>query len=112
MARGVARSFRTICPSKDGSNFTPDSSERPNSTAYSIAHRLLKPFAVVKNGRPKASYLPGRPPDSHWERLNDTSHNSLALLEDRLRLLGRKAGPVLFQHPPQFERTARASPLS
>jgi uncharacterized protein YecE (DUF72 family) len=41
---------------------------------------------------------------THWKRLNDTSRNSLALLEDRLRLLGKKAGPVLFQLPPQFEK--------
>jgi uncharacterized protein YecE (DUF72 family) len=41
---------------------------------------------------------------THWKRLNDTSRSSLALLEDRLRLLGKKAGPVLFQLPPQFEK--------
>jgi hypothetical protein len=41
---------------------------------------------------------------THWKRLNDTSRNSLALLQDRLRLLGKKAGPVLFQLPPQFEK--------
>jgi uncharacterized protein YecE (DUF72 family) len=41
---------------------------------------------------------------THWKRLNDTSRNSLELLESRLRLLGRKAGPVLFQLPPQFEK--------
>ena len=39
-----------------------------------------------------------------WKRLNDTSVNSLELMESRLRLLGRKAGPVLFQLPPQFEK--------
>lgn len=41
---------------------------------------------------------------THWKRLNYTSRNSLALLEDRLRLLGKKAGPVLFQLPPQFKK--------
>jgi uncharacterized protein YecE (DUF72 family) len=41
---------------------------------------------------------------THWKRLNDTSRNSLALLEDRLHLLGKKAGPVLFQLPPQFKK--------
>ena len=41
---------------------------------------------------------------THWKRLNDTSRNSLELMESRLRLLGLKAGPVLFQLPPQFER--------
>jgi uncharacterized protein YecE (DUF72 family) len=41
---------------------------------------------------------------THWKRLNDTSRNSIALMESRLRLLGQKAGPVLFQLPPQFEK--------
>jgi uncharacterized protein YecE (DUF72 family) len=41
---------------------------------------------------------------THWKRLNDTSANSLELMESRLRLLGLKAGPVLFQLPPQFEK--------
>jgi uncharacterized protein YecE (DUF72 family) len=41
---------------------------------------------------------------THWKRLNDTSRNSIALMESRLRLLGDKAGPVLFQLPPQFEK--------
>jgi uncharacterized protein YecE (DUF72 family) len=49
---------------------------------------------------------------THWKRLNDTTRNSLALLEDRLGLLGKKAGPVLFQLLSQFERTARASASS
>ncbi len=41
---------------------------------------------------------------THWKRLNDTARNSLELLESRLHLLGRKAGPVLFQLPPQFKK--------
>jgi uncharacterized protein YecE (DUF72 family) len=41
---------------------------------------------------------------THWKRLKDTSRNSLDLMESRLRLLGGKAGPVLFQLPPQFEK--------
>jgi uncharacterized protein YecE (DUF72 family) len=40
---------------------------------------------------------------THWKRLSGRSENSLVLLEDRLRLLRDKAGPVLFQLPPQFE---------
>jgi uncharacterized protein YecE (DUF72 family) len=40
---------------------------------------------------------------THWKRLSERCDNSLALLEDRLSLLGPKAGPVLFQLPPQFE---------
>jgi uncharacterized protein YecE (DUF72 family) len=40
---------------------------------------------------------------THWKRLSDRSVNSLALLESRLALLSPKAGPVLFQLPPQFK---------
>jgi uncharacterized protein YecE (DUF72 family) len=39
---------------------------------------------------------------THWKRLSDKSRNSLALIEQRLKVLGPKAGPVLFQLPPQF----------
>jgi uncharacterized protein YecE (DUF72 family) len=41
---------------------------------------------------------------THWKRLSDTSRNSLALMESRLRLLGKKAGPVLFQLPPHMPK--------
>jgi uncharacterized protein YecE (DUF72 family) len=40
---------------------------------------------------------------THWKRLSPASRNSLDLMEDRLSLLGDKAGPVLFQLPPRFE---------
>jgi len=40
---------------------------------------------------------------THWKRLSEHSVNSLGLMESRLSLLGDKAGPVLFQLPPQFE---------
>ena len=40
---------------------------------------------------------------THWKRLSDNSVNSLELLEDRLSLLGPKAGPILFQLPPSFK---------
>jgi uncharacterized protein YecE (DUF72 family) len=40
---------------------------------------------------------------THWKRLSQNAANSLALLEDRLSLLRDKAGPVLFQLPPQFQ---------
>ncbi|WP_026311926.1 DUF72 domain-containing protein [Bradyrhizobium huanghuaihaiense] len=43
---------------------------------------------------------------THWKRLSDNSRNSLALLEDRVSLLGPAAGPILFQLPPQFEANA------
>jgi uncharacterized protein YecE (DUF72 family) len=48
---------------------------------------------------------------THWKRLLPHSKNSIALLETRLKALGRKCGPVLFQLPPRFkadrERLAR-----
>ncbi|EAQ36635.1 hypothetical protein NB311A_15247 [Nitrobacter sp. Nb-311A] len=43
---------------------------------------------------------------THWKRLGPESENSLALLESRLRLLKTKAGPVLFQLPPQFQKNS------
>jgi uncharacterized protein YecE (DUF72 family) len=41
---------------------------------------------------------------THWKRLNENSRSSLDLLESRLRLLGQKAGPILFQLPPHFQK--------
>jgi uncharacterized protein YecE (DUF72 family) len=43
---------------------------------------------------------------THWKRLSPNSINSLELLEDRLSLLGDKAGPILFQLPPNFPADA------
>jgi uncharacterized protein YecE (DUF72 family) len=43
---------------------------------------------------------------THWKRLSNNSVNSLQLIEERLALLGNKAGPVLFQLPPNFEADA------
>ena len=40
---------------------------------------------------------------THWKRLSDKSRNSLDLINERLRILGPKAGPVLFQLPARFE---------
>jgi uncharacterized protein YecE (DUF72 family) len=40
---------------------------------------------------------------THWKRLSERSDNSIELLESRLKVLGAKAGPVLFQLPPKFE---------
>jgi uncharacterized protein YecE (DUF72 family) len=39
---------------------------------------------------------------THWKRLSAKSRNSLDLIEERLGVLGPKAGPVLFQLPPHF----------
>jgi uncharacterized protein YecE (DUF72 family) len=43
---------------------------------------------------------------THWKRLSHNSVNSLELLEERLSLLNDKAGPILFQLPPNFEADA------
>ena len=40
---------------------------------------------------------------THWKRLSHNSVNSLELVEERLSLLGNKAGPILFQLPPNFK---------
>jgi uncharacterized protein YecE (DUF72 family) len=40
---------------------------------------------------------------THWKRLSDNCRNSLELMESRLSVLGPKAGPILFQLPPQFK---------
>jgi uncharacterized protein YecE (DUF72 family) len=39
---------------------------------------------------------------THWKRLSDKSDNSIALMVTRLKALGPKAGPVLFQLPARF----------
>ena len=39
---------------------------------------------------------------THWKRLTQKCDNSIALMETRLKLLGPKLGPVLFQLPPRF----------
>lgn len=39
---------------------------------------------------------------THWKRLSGKSENSLALMETRLKVLGPKVGPVLFQLPPRL----------
>jgi len=39
---------------------------------------------------------------THWKRLGETCENSIELMETRLRVLHRKAGPVLFQLPARF----------
>jgi uncharacterized protein YecE (DUF72 family) len=40
---------------------------------------------------------------THWKRLTAKSKSSLRLMESRLKCLGRKAGPVLFQLPPSMQ---------
>ncbi len=39
---------------------------------------------------------------THWKRLSGNSVNSLELLESCMSLLDEKAGPILFQLPPNF----------
>ncbi len=41
---------------------------------------------------------------THWKLLSAKSENSLALLEGRVKLLGKKAGPILFQLPARFTK--------
>jgi uncharacterized protein YecE (DUF72 family) len=43
---------------------------------------------------------------THWKRLSEKSINSLQLVNDRMSILGDKAGPILFQLPPDFEADA------
>lgn len=40
---------------------------------------------------------------THWKRLSGSVNTSLELLESRMRLLGDKAGPILFQLPPNLK---------
>jgi uncharacterized protein YecE (DUF72 family) len=40
---------------------------------------------------------------THWNQLREGSANGLRLIEERLDILGEKAGPVLFQLPPRME---------
>jgi uncharacterized protein YecE (DUF72 family) len=40
---------------------------------------------------------------THWKRLSNKAGSSLELLESRYNLLGPKAGPILFQLPPNFQ---------
>lgn len=40
---------------------------------------------------------------THWKRLSDQSQNSIELMETRLKVLGPKIGPVLFQLPARFK---------
>ncbi|HEY3393595.1 MAG TPA: DUF72 domain-containing protein [Lacipirellulaceae bacterium] len=40
---------------------------------------------------------------THWKRLSDNSASSIELMETRLKVLGPKAGPVLFQLPARFK---------
>ena len=40
---------------------------------------------------------------THWKRLTERSRNSLELLEERISYLREKAGPILFQLPPNMK---------
>jgi uncharacterized protein YecE (DUF72 family) len=40
---------------------------------------------------------------THWKRLSEASQNSIELMETRLKVLGPKVGPVLFQLPARFK---------
>jgi uncharacterized protein YecE (DUF72 family) len=40
---------------------------------------------------------------THWKRLSENCKNSIELMETRLKVLGPKVGPVLFQLPARFK---------
>jgi len=40
---------------------------------------------------------------THWKRLSEQCRNSIELMETRLKVLGPKLGPVLFQLPARFK---------
>ena len=40
---------------------------------------------------------------THWKRLTEACRNSLELMETRLKALGPKVGPILFQLPARFK---------
>src|SRR5687767_9596669 len=40
---------------------------------------------------------------THWKRLTESCANSIELMETRLKVLGPKLGPVLFQLPARFK---------
>jgi uncharacterized protein YecE (DUF72 family) len=106
MARGVARLFRMICPSKDSSILRPTV---PNDRTQRriLSHTDCRSHSRLGRTDARRLHICLEGLQIHY----DTSRNSLALLEERLGPLVKKAGPVLFQFPSQFERTARASPL-
>jgi uncharacterized protein YecE (DUF72 family) len=99
----------------------------PRGASHKGAAPILR--QPVRNGGTQWSVLPNAHPDAvkswkrqtgrefvyawkaskfitHWKRLSANSVNSLELMEDRLSLLGDKAGPVLFQLPPNFQADA------
>ena len=86
-------------------NTTPANSTALNSMEYSTERRRRMQLETG-GSRPgndftfawKASKF-----ITHWKRLSANSANSLDLMENRLSLLGAKAGPVLFQLPPNFQ---------
>ncbi len=105
IAPGAGRSFRRSSRPACICSSMPGISRPPSSTACSIARR---PKSGARLGRADARgfrvRLEGVEFITHLKRLNETSRNSLDLLESRLRLLRGKVGPVLFQLPPRFTK--------
>ena len=92
-------------PSRTNCHITRASFRRPNSTAYFTEHPRRK-RSGAGGTRPARDFIFAWKASkfiTHWKRLSANSVNSLELLEDRLSLLGDKAGPVLFQLPPNFK---------
>ena len=98
--------------------FFPDDIRKKDALAYYAsqfsATELNAPFYRTPTLEAVRTWVEQTPDDflfawkaskfiTHWKRLSERSANSIALMESRLKVLGRKAGPVLFQLPPKFE---------
>ena len=105
---GAGRSSPKGCRSSTSCNITPASLRPPNSTACSTGRRRRKRSGAGAIRPAMISSLPGRHRNSSptGSGCPAIRVNSLELLEDRLSLLGDKAGPILFQLPPNFQADA------
>ena len=77
---------------------------RFNATELNAPFYRTPTLEAVRNQTPKDFSFAWKASKfiTHWKRLSEQSDNSLALMETRLKRLGRKAGPVLFQLPPKM----------
>lgn len=97
--------------------FFPEGTRKKDALLYYCSQfpavELNAPFYRTPSLEAVASWAEQTPDDfvfawkaskfiTHWKRLRETSANSLDLIEERLAILGRKAGPVLFQLPPKM----------
>ena len=110
---GEARSFPADVRIKDQLSYYADQFD--TTELNGVFYRTPTPEAVTawreQTGRDFVFAWKASKFITHWKRLSDRSENSLELLEDRMSLLRGKAGPILFQLPPQFEAGRRAARL-